>query len=104
LARLEADGWPLVDHFRMTPGVPAPESDSAYRKLIAGLPKGLTVMALHPNISGDIEAITPQKAHFRTEEYRLFRDAEFKAFIASQDIHAVGFRPIRNLLRVSQSG
>jgi predicted glycoside hydrolase/deacetylase ChbG (UPF0249 family) len=104
LARLEADGWPLVDHFRMTMGVPARESDSAYRKLIAGLPKGLTVMALHPNISGDIDAITPQKAHFRTEEYRLFRDAEFKAFIASQDIHAVGFRPIRNLLRVSQSG
>ncbi|MHC4707843.1 MAG: polysaccharide deacetylase family protein, partial [Planctomycetota bacterium] len=99
LGRLEADGWPLVDHFRMTPGVPARESDSAYRELIAGLPKGLTVVAVHPNISGDIEVIIPEKAHFRTEEYRLFRDAEFKEFIASQNIHAIGFRPIRNLLR-----
>jgi predicted glycoside hydrolase/deacetylase ChbG (UPF0249 family) len=99
LARLEADGWPLVDHFRMTPGVPAQESDSAYRELIAGLPEGLTVVAVHPNISGDIEVIIPEKARFRTEEYRLFRDAEFKAFIASQNIHTIGFRPIRNLLR-----
>ncbi len=99
LARLEADGWPLVDHFRMTPGVPARESDKAYRELIAGLPEGLTVVAVHPNISGDIEVIIPEKAHFRTEEYRLFRDAEFKEFIALQNIHAIGFRPIRNLLR-----
>jgi predicted glycoside hydrolase/deacetylase ChbG (UPF0249 family) len=96
----EADGWPLVDHFRMTPGVPARESDKAYRELIAGLPEGLTVVAVHPNISGDIEVIIPEKAHFRTEEYRLFRDAEFKAFIASQGIHCSGFRPIRNLLQV----
>jgi hypothetical protein len=98
LARLEADGWPLVDHFCMTPGVPARESDKAYRELIAGLPEGLTVVAVHPNISGDIEVIIPEKAHFRTEEYRLFRDAEFKEFIALQNIHAIGFRPIRNLL------
>lgn len=100
LARLEADGWPLVDHFRMTPGVPARDSDRAYRELIAGLPEGLTVVAVHPNISGDIEVIIPEKAHFRTEEYRLFRNAEFKEFIAVQGFHCSGFRPIRNLLRV----
>jgi chitin disaccharide deacetylase len=99
LARLEADGWPLVDHFRMTPGVPAWESDSAYRELIAGLPPGLTLVAVHPNISGDIEAIIPPRAHFRTEEYRLFRDTKFKEFIAAQNIQSLGFRPIRELLR-----
>ena len=99
LARLEADGWPLVDHFRMTPGVPARESDSAYRELIAGLPPGLTLVAVHPNISGDIEAIIPPRAHFRTEEYRLFRDAKFKEFIAAQNIQSLGFRPLRELLR-----
>lgn len=99
LARLEADGWPLVDHFRMTPGVSAWDSDRAYRELIATLPRGLTMVAIHPNISGDIETIIPEKAHFRTEEYRLFRDAEFKAFIDSQGIQSIGFRQIRNLLR-----
>jgi predicted glycoside hydrolase/deacetylase ChbG (UPF0249 family) len=99
LARLDADGWPLVDHFRMTPGVPRRESDRAYRELIAGLPRGLTLVAVHPNTSGDIEAIIPQRAHFRTEEYRLFQDENFKEFIAAQNIQTLGFRPIRELLR-----
>ncbi len=99
LARLDADGWPLVDHFRMTPGVAPQESDRAYRELIAGLPQGLTLVAVHPNTSGDIEAIIPQRAHFRTEEYRLFRDANFKEFIAAQNVQSLGFRPIRELLR-----
>ncbi len=98
LARLDADGWPLVDHFRMTPGVPLEESDRAYRQLIADLPQGLTLVALHPNTSGDIETIIPQRAHFRTEEYRLFQDTKFKEFITSQNVQTVGFRPIRDLL------
>ena len=99
LARLDAEGWPLVDHFRMTPGVPAQESDRVYRELIIGLPQGLTMVAFHPNTSGDIEAIIPQRSHFRTEEYRLFRDADFKEFIAAQNVQSLGFRPIRELLR-----
>ena len=99
LARLDADGWPLVDHFRMTPGVPRRESDRAYRELIAGLPQGLTLVAVHPNTSGDIETIIPQRAHFRTEEFRLFQDENFKEFIASQNVQSLGFRPIRDLLR-----
>lgn len=99
LARLEAGGWPLVDHFRMTPGVPARESDRAYRELVANLPAGLTLVAVHPNTAGDIEAIVPAKAHFRTDEYRLFRDAKFKEFIAAQNVQSLGFRPIRELLR-----
>jgi len=94
----------LVDHFRMTPGVAPQESDRAYRELIAGLPRGLTLVAVHPNTSGDIEAIIPQRAHFRTEEYRLFRDANFKEFIAAQNIQSLGFRPIRELLRHKKIG
>lgn len=99
LTRLEADGWASVDHFRMTPGVPSSESDKAYHDLIANLPAGLTLVAVHPNISGDIEYIVPAKAHFRTDEYRLFRDEKFKKFIAAQNIKSLGFRPIRELLR-----
>jgi predicted glycoside hydrolase/deacetylase ChbG (UPF0249 family) len=99
LTSLEAEGWPLVDYFRMTPGVPAEQSDRVYRELIAGLPEGLTLVAVHPNTSGDIEMIIPEKAHFRTEEYRLFCDSKFKEFIISQNIQTLGFRPIRRLLR-----
>jgi predicted glycoside hydrolase/deacetylase ChbG (UPF0249 family) len=99
LARLDADGWPLVDHFRMTPGVPSRESGRAYRELVANLPEGLTLLAVHPNTSGDIDAIVPAKAHFRTDEYRLFRQSKFNEFIASQNVKSLGFRPIRELLR-----
>jgi predicted glycoside hydrolase/deacetylase ChbG (UPF0249 family) len=97
--RLEAEGWPLVDHFRMTPGVPSAESERAYRDLVATLPPGLTMVALHPNASGDIETIVPEKAHFRTDEYRLLKDPAFREFIAAQGIRTVGFRPLRELLR-----
>jgi predicted glycoside hydrolase/deacetylase ChbG (UPF0249 family) len=99
LADLEGDGWPLVDHFRMTPGVPSAESDQAYHNLVAEMPPGLTMVALHPNRSGDIETIVPAKAHFRTDEYRLLRDAEFRRFMSEQGIETIGFRPLRDLLR-----
>ena len=99
MARLEADGWPLVDHFRMTPGVPSRESGRAYRELVANLPAGLTLVAVHPNTAGDIEAIVPAKANFRTDEYRLFKDEHFRKFIAEQNVRKIGFRPIRRLLR-----
>jgi hypothetical protein len=98
-ARLEAEGWPLVDHFRMTPGVPSAQSDRAYRDLVATLPSGLTMVALHPNASGEIETIVPAKAHFRTDEYRLLGDRAFRDFVAEEGIRTVGFRSLRSLLR-----
>jgi hypothetical protein len=99
LENLETEGWPLVDHFRMSPWVPKEETDRVYRELIAGLPVGLTMVALHPTQNGEIESIVPGKAHFRTEEYRLFQDPGFQDFIAGQKIHPLGFRPLRDLLR-----
>jgi hypothetical protein len=97
--RLEAEGWPLVDHFRMTPGVPSAESERAYRELVAILPSGLTMVALHPNAGGDIETIVPATAHFRTDEYRILGDRTFQDFVAAQGIRTLGFRPLRELLR-----
>lgn len=99
IASLVAEGWPLVDYFRMTPWVPSAESTQAYRRLVTNLPRGLTLVALHPNKSGDIEAIAPAKAHFRTDEYRLLSNPEFRRFVASQGIQTMGFRPLRDFLR-----
>lgn len=99
LRKLEAEGWPLIDHFRMTPGVPSAESDQAYRDLVAGLPTGLTMLALHPNVPGDIETIVPAKAHYRTDEYRILGAPEFQPFVAGQAIRTIGFRTLRHLLR-----
>ncbi len=96
---LEAEDCPLVDHFRMTPGVASAESRQAYRNLVAQLPSGLTMVALHPNRPGDIEAIVPAKAHYRTDEYGILSDPQFREFLTEQEIGTVGFRALRELLR-----
>jgi len=99
MANLEAEGSPVIDHFRMTPWVPTAESVKAYQNLVAELPQGLTLVALHPTKSGDIEAIVPAKAHFRTDEYRLLSDPAFQQFVEEQGVRTIGFRPIRDLHR-----
>jgi predicted glycoside hydrolase/deacetylase ChbG (UPF0249 family) len=99
LTRLETEGRLLVDYFRMTPWVPSSETDQAYRKLVTELLPGLTLIALHPNKTGDIETIVPSKAHFRTDEYRLLGDPLFRQFVEAQGIQTLGFRPLRDLLR-----
>lgn len=99
LKNLEAEGWPLIDHFRMTPGAASCESDRAYRDLVTELPSGLTMLALHPNVPGDIETIVPTKGHYRTDECRILADPGFRDFVAGQGIRTMGFRPLRQLLR-----
>lgn len=94
--RLEADGMPLVDDFRMTPGVPTAESETAYRALVETLPAGLTFVALHPNAPGDIEIIVPPRAHFRTDEYRLLGQGRIRSWLEAEDIQPIGMRPLRD--------
>ena len=99
VARLDAGHVPLVDDFRMTPGVPHAESDAAYRSLVTGLPAGLTFLALHPNAPGDIETIVPPRAHFRTDEYRLLASGAIAETLAAEGIQTIGMRALRDLYR-----
>jgi predicted glycoside hydrolase/deacetylase ChbG (UPF0249 family) len=98
-ARLEAAGMPLVDDFRMTPGVPTEESDAAYRTLAGGLPEGVTFVAVHPNTPGDIETIIPPRAHYRTDEYRIFGSGRMGKWLADANIQMVGMRPFLDAYR-----
>ncbi len=96
---LEAEGLPLVDDFRLTLPTEKETCESAYRELIAGLGRGLTFLAFHCNAPGDIETIVPPRAHWRVNEYDLFRDPGFLAWVGGQDVHLVGFRQIRDWMR-----
>ncbi len=98
VADLEARGVPLIDDFRLTPGVSSEESDATYRGLAASLPPGLTFIALHPNAPGDIEAIVPPRAHFRTDEYRILSAGHFTAWLAENGVHTIGCRRLRDLM------
>jgi predicted glycoside hydrolase/deacetylase ChbG (UPF0249 family) len=101
LEQLESQGMPVVDDFCISPGTPSSERDSVYRTILAGLRPGITYFSLHPNAPGDIEYINPIRAFFRIDEYQMFQDESFKEFIAAQNIHILGYRPLRDLMRRS---
>lgn len=104
IAELEAIGAPIVDHFRMTPGVPSGEAPAAYQTLLTTLPPGLTFFALHCNIAGDIEAIVPARAHWRTDEHRLFAGGQPQRWLQEQGIVRVGCRQLRDRYRSTSFG
>ncbi len=103
LESLEAEGAQFVDRFAMTPGVPSAEADAGYRRLVAELPEGVTFLSLHANAPGDIETIVPDRAHWRTDEYRILGDPDFAAFVRGQGIELSGMRALRARLRAREA-
>lgn len=97
--RLAEVDHPLMDALRETPWVRAGDAESAYRRMLAGLPAGLSFLALHFNAPGEIEAIEPGSAHIRTEEYAAFAAPAFAAWLAAEGLQPVGFRGFRDALR-----
>lgn len=101
IADLDASGLSVFDQFRMTPGVPSTEVDVTYRTMIATLPPGATFFAVHCNAPGDIEAIVPPRAHWRTDEYRLFGSGAPMRWAAVAGIRTIGMREVRDLWRTA---
>jgi predicted glycoside hydrolase/deacetylase ChbG (UPF0249 family) len=99
---LEAEGLPLVDDFRLTLPTERGASEPAYKEMIASLGEGLTFLALHCNAPGDIEVIVPPRAHWRINEYDLFRTPSFLAWLGTQDLRLAGMRQIRDWMRERQ--
>jgi hypothetical protein len=102
-AELERAGLPLFDAFHETPWVASGESAATYRRLVEGAGPGLTFLALHCNAPGDIEIIDPERAHFRTDEFALFQDQAFLAWVAGLGIARIGFRQIRAIVRARRA-
>jgi len=89
----------VFDRFRMTPWVALPEAEAKYRDMIESLPPGATFFGLHCNTPGDIEAIVPARAHFRTDEYKLFKSGAPMRWARAAGIKAIGMREVRMLYR-----
>lgn len=101
-AQATAAGSPVVERFRMTPGVPSSEVEPAYRKLLTGDGPGLTYVAIHASAPGDIETIVPPvppRAHWRTDEYALFGSDVPKQWMAEAGITTIGYRQVRDVHR-----
>jgi predicted glycoside hydrolase/deacetylase ChbG (UPF0249 family) len=97
VAGLEGDGLPVVDNIRGTLPVAAEAVAPGYRKIIEELLPGVTHFALHCSAPGDVEAITPQHAPWRTNEYALFASGAIAEWCAASGVVAIGYRDIQPL-------
>ena len=100
---VEARGMPLVDWFRITPGYHTDDGEvgraALYEALLHDLPPGITYFSLHPNASGDIETIVPERAYWRTFEHTYFQSQRLRAFLQAEGIIPIGYRAIRQVMR-----
>jgi predicted glycoside hydrolase/deacetylase ChbG (UPF0249 family) len=74
-------------------------AEAAYKALLESVGDGLTFICFHFNAPGELELIEPRSAYIRTEEYELFRNGGFRAWLAAQDLDIIGMRPLRDELR-----
>jgi predicted glycoside hydrolase/deacetylase ChbG (UPF0249 family) len=99
LARLDAMGLPVIDHFRGTLPVEADQTRPRYQEAVTGLPAGVTHFALHATMPGEIETIAPDHAGWRTREFALFASGAVAEWCAEAGIAAIGYREIQRLWR-----
>jgi predicted glycoside hydrolase/deacetylase ChbG (UPF0249 family) len=99
LARLDAVGLPVIDHFRGTHPVEAEATRARYRDTLKILPPGITHFALHATRPGEIEAIAPEHAGWRTREYALFASGAVAEWCSALGITLHGYRDIQCLWR-----
>lgn len=104
LARLDAAGLPVIDHFRGTLPVEAAAVRPRYREAIESLQPGVTLFALHATKPGDIEAIAPEHAGWRTREFALFAGGAVAEWCEAGGVAPIGYRQIQKLWRDAKTG
>jgi chitin disaccharide deacetylase len=74
-----------------------PDYPAHLRLGIEGLHDGLVYAALHPcRPGGEIEHIEPEHHHVRTDEYELFSDPAWRAWLDTQPIDVTSMRELRD--------
>ena len=94
-----AEGEPVFDLFYETPWDRAAEAEGVYRDILACAVDGLSFCAFHFNAPGDFEAVEPQFARYRTDEYALFGSGKIEPLLTEFGIELIGMREIRDRRR-----
>jgi len=93
-------GLPVFDQVVQTDFTRPPNQSADYRSVVSGVVGDLVFCAFHPTSAGDISAIDPHGCHVRTEEYELFRTAEWHQWLTKQPFEIIGMRALRDDYRV----
>jgi hypothetical protein len=101
VAAARADGDPIFDIVFETPWARKSGAETAYRAIFAEIPEGLVFLSMHFNAPGDFEAVNPESAHIRTEEYALFRGPIIKEWAEEFGIEIIGMRAMRDQIRLN---
>jgi predicted glycoside hydrolase/deacetylase ChbG (UPF0249 family) len=98
--QLEEMGLPLLDHLcQMNLEYPQQRLEQTLRAF-DNLPAGVTHFIIHPSAdTPELRAITPDWP-CRVADYQTFQDERLRAFLASSGIQLIGYRPLRELMRV----
>jgi hypothetical protein len=94
-----AEGEPVFDLFYETPWDRSAEAEGVYRDILASAVDGLSFYAFHFNAPGDFEAVEPEFARYRTDEYTLFGSGKIEPLLAEFGIELIGMREIRDRRR-----
>ncbi len=97
---LTAMGLPMVDNVTFVPFAPGEDHVARTQHFLAQLPPGLTYLIIHPSVdTPELRAILPEGWQVRDAEYRTFCDERLRATLRDADIHVIGWRVLRDLLR-----
>lgn len=99
VADLDAAGRPVADHCRGTFAVPAEELAGRWQAMIAGLPLGVTHVALHATAPGEFAAVSPQHAAWRFAEYELLRAGTVARLCETHGVAVLGCRAVQAMWR-----
>lgn len=95
VAHLDQVGLPVVDHCRGTLPVAPDALATGWRTMLAELPEGMTHFALHATMPGEIEAVAPDHAAWRTAEHSLLASGSIAAWLADTGVVTGDYRAMQ---------
>ena len=95
---LEEMGMPLEDAIAAAPLDDPVDKMGQYKRVLAGLPPGLTHMYIHPAPDcAELRAICPDWRS-RVGDYETFRSEEMRKYLEDQGIQLIGYRSLQSLM------
>lgn len=99
VAALDAAGRPVADHCRGTLPVEAGVLAPGWEGVVAGLPPGVTHLALHATVPGGFAEVAPDHAGWRFREYGWLAAGGLAALCARHGVAVLGCRAVQALWR-----